>query len=63
VAYRVSIVIEKDCHGYYAFSPEIEGCQTSGASLEEVIERMQEGIQQYLEPSEKLLVAADRSCL
>ena len=47
--YRVSIVIEKDYHGYYAFSPEIEGCQTQGASLQDVIEQARQTIEQYLE--------------
>ena len=28
---KVSVVIEKDEHGYYAFSPELEGCQSQGA--------------------------------
>ncbi len=50
MGYRVSLVIEKDDHGYYAFSPEIEGCQTQGASLEEVIEQMRKTIEHYLEP-------------
>jgi predicted RNase H-like HicB family nuclease len=50
MAYRVSIVIEKDQHGYYAFSPEIEGCQTQGASLQEVLEQARKTIEQYLEP-------------
>ena len=50
MAYRVSVVIERDHYGYYAFSPEIEGCQTSGASLEEVIEQTKRTIRQYLEP-------------
>ena len=47
--YRVSIVIEKDHHGYYAFSPEIEGCHTQGASLQDVIEQVRKTIAQYLE--------------
>ncbi|MGA2614344.1 MAG: type II toxin-antitoxin system HicB family antitoxin [Spirochaetia bacterium] len=46
----MSVVIEKDRHGYYAFSPELEGCQTYGASLEDVIEQTKKTIQQYLEP-------------
>jgi len=48
--YRVSIVIDRDAYGYYAFSPELEGCQTQGASLEEVVEEMTRTISQYLEP-------------
>ena len=50
MAYRVSVVIEKDCYGYYAFSPEVEVCQTQGASLDEVIEHVKKTITQYLEP-------------
>jgi len=50
MSYRVSVVIEKDSHGYYAFSPEIEGCQTQGETLEDVLERTRMTIKQYLEP-------------
>ena len=50
MGYRVSVVIEKDRHGYYAFSPEIEGCQTQGKSLEEVMEQARKTIMQFLEP-------------
>ena len=49
MAYRVSVVIERDCHGYYAFSPEIEGCQTQGESLEEVMEQTRKTLAQFLE--------------
>ncbi|MDH5769515.1 MAG: type II toxin-antitoxin system HicB family antitoxin [Nitrospirota bacterium] len=49
MSYKVSIVIEKDEHGYYAYSPELEGCQTQGDSLEEVIANMKEAIELYLE--------------
>ena len=48
--YRVSLVIQKDRHGYYAFLPEIEGCQIQGVSLDDVIEQMKANIKQYLEP-------------
>ncbi len=50
MTYRVSVVFQKDLHGYYAFSPEIEGCQTQGESLEEVMEHTRKTIKQYLEP-------------
>lgn len=49
MSYKVSIVIEKDECGYYAYSPELEGCQTQGDSLEEVIANMKEAIELYLE--------------
>ncbi len=48
--YRVSVVVQKDSHGYFAFSPEIEGCQMEGESLEDVFERTKQIIRQYLEP-------------
>lgn len=35
--YKVSIVIEKDRNGYYAYCPRLKGCQTQGDSIEEVI--------------------------
>jgi predicted RNase H-like HicB family nuclease len=49
MSYKVSIVIEKDEHGYYAYSPELEGCQTQGESLEEVIANAKEAVELYLE--------------
>jgi len=49
MSYKVSIVIEKDEYGYYAYSPELEGCQTQGDSIEEVIENAKEAVELYLE--------------
>ena len=49
MSYKVSVVIEKDEYGYYAYSPELEGCQTQGDSLEETINNMKETIELYLE--------------
>ncbi|MDI6760695.1 MAG: type II toxin-antitoxin system HicB family antitoxin [Candidatus Brocadiaceae bacterium] len=49
MSYKASIVIEKDEHGYYAYCPELEGCQTQGDSLEGVITNMEEAIELYLE--------------
>ena len=46
---RVSVVIEKDEYGYYAYSPKLEGCQTQGDSLEEVSSNIKEAIELYLE--------------
>ena len=47
--YKVSIVIEKDDYGYYAFSPELAGCQSQGDSLEEVLVNIREAVELYLE--------------
>lgn len=49
MAYKVSIIIEKDEHGYYAYSPELEGCQTQGETFEEVMGNIKEATQLYLE--------------
>ncbi len=49
MSYKVSIVIEKDEYGYYAYSPELEGCQSQGDSLEEAMANIREAIELYLE--------------
>ena len=49
MAYKVSIVIEKNTHGYYAYCPELEGCQTQGNTLEEVLSNIKGAIELYLE--------------
>jgi len=47
--YKVSIVIEKDEYGYYAYCPELEGCHSQGDSLDEVMGNIKEAIELYLE--------------
>jgi predicted RNase H-like HicB family nuclease len=49
MSYKVSIIIEKDKDGYYAYCPELEGCQTQGDTFEEVIANIKEAIELYLE--------------
>ena len=49
MSYKVSIVIEKDEEGYYAYCPELEGCHSQGDSLEGVIANIREAIELYLE--------------
>ena len=49
MSYRVNAIIEKDADGYYAYCPELEGCQTQGDSLEEVSQNIKEAIELYLE--------------
>ncbi len=49
MSHKVGVVIEKDEHGYYAYCPEPEGCQTQGDSLEEVLSNIKEAIELYLE--------------
>ena len=48
MSYKISIVIEKDEYGYYAYAPDLEGCQTQGDSIEEVMANIKEAIELYL---------------
>jgi predicted RNase H-like HicB family nuclease len=47
--YKISIVIEKDADGYYAYCPELQGCHSQGDSFEEVNINIREAIELYLE--------------
>jgi predicted RNase H-like HicB family nuclease len=49
MSYKISVVIEKEEYGYYAYCPELEGCQTQGDSLEEVMSNIKEASELYLE--------------
>jgi predicted RNase H-like HicB family nuclease len=46
---KVSIVIERDVHGFYAYSPELPGCHSQAQTLDEAVERIKEAIELYLE--------------
>jgi predicted RNase H-like HicB family nuclease len=46
---KASVVIEKDRHGYYAWCPELKGCQSQGTSLEDALANIREAIELYLE--------------
>lgn len=46
---EIKIIIEKDEDGYYAYSPELEGCQSQGDTLEEVKANIKEAVELYLE--------------
>jgi predicted RNase H-like HicB family nuclease len=46
---KISVIIEKDAFGYYAFSPDLPGCQSQGDSLEETVTNIKEAIALYLE--------------
>ena len=49
MTYKASVVIEKDEHGYYAYSPELPGCQSQGDSLDEIMANIKEAVELYLE--------------
>jgi predicted RNase H-like HicB family nuclease len=42
--YRLSVVIEKDSNGYFAYCPELQGCYTQGDTYEEVLENVKDAI-------------------
>ena len=47
--YKVSVVIEKDEGGYFAFSPELQGSYAPGETYEEVIENIKDVIRIHIE--------------
>jgi predicted RNase H-like HicB family nuclease len=49
MALQLNVVIEKDADGFYAYCPELPGCQTQGASFEEVMANLKEAAELYLE--------------
>lgn len=49
MSYKVSVVIEKDDDGYYAYCPELEGCQSQGDTLEDVMANIKEAADLYIE--------------
>ncbi len=42
--YKVNVTIEKDEHGYFAYCPALEGCQTQGNTFEEALSNTKEAI-------------------
>lgn len=46
---KISVVIEKDDYGYYAYCPELNGCQSQGATVEEVLVNIKEAAELYIE--------------
>jgi|SRR5579862_1350803 len=49
MARKASVIIEKDEHGFYAWCPELKGCQSQGETLEQAIANIKEAIELYLE--------------
>lgn len=46
---KVSVVIEQDEHGCYAWCPELKGCQSQGQTIEETLVNVREAIELFLE--------------
>lgn len=49
MSYNLNVIVEKDDEGYYAYCPELEGCQTQGDTLDETMVNIKEAIDLYLE--------------
>lgn len=49
MGFRVAVIVEKDQHGYYAFAPELTGCQTQGETLDEVMANIREAVDLYIQ--------------
>lgn len=46
---KVSVVIEQDDYGCYAWCPELKGCQSQGKTVEEALANIPEAIELFLE--------------
>lgn len=46
---KVSVVIEQDEHGCYAWCPELKGCQSQGYTVEEALTNIREAAELFLE--------------
>lgn len=46
---RISVVIEQDEQGCYAWCPELKGCQSQGATVEEALSNIREAAELFLE--------------
>ena len=62
---KATVVIEKDEHGFYAWCPELKGCQSQGLTLEEVMANIKEAAELYLEtlPTDERDVLLSREIL
>ena len=47
--YRISVIVEKDADGYYAFCPGLQGCYTQGDTYEEAMENIEDAIHLHIE--------------
>jgi predicted RNase H-like HicB family nuclease len=49
MAGKISVVIEQDKHGCYAWCPGLKGCQSQGETVEETLANIREAIELFLE--------------
>lgn len=61
--YKVSVVIEQDDEGFFAYAPELPGCISQGESYEKAIKNITEAVDLYLEtldPDERIQFLSKR---
>jgi predicted RNase H-like HicB family nuclease len=46
---KFTAIIEGDKDGYYAYCPELKGCQTQGGTVDEALANLREATELYLE--------------
>lgn len=46
---KVTVIIEKDEYGYFAYCPELEGCMSQGETFDEALANIKEAIELYIE--------------
>ena len=46
---KVSVIIERDSAGYFAYCPDLPGCHSQGDSMDEAVANIREAISLYLE--------------
>ncbi len=59
---KITAIIEGDKHGYYAYCPELKGCQTQGGTVEEALKNLREAAELYIEtlsPEELDMLASE----
>ena len=63
---KFTAIIEGDQDGYYAYCPELKGCQTQGETVEEALANLREAAELYLEtlsPDELETLATQRKTI
>ena len=47
--YKLSIIVEEDKNGYFAFCPELQGCYAQGETHEEAVQNIKDAIKLHIE--------------
>ena len=47
--YRFSVVIERDEAGFYAYCPELQGCNTQGKTYQEALQNIGDAVRLHVE--------------